>query len=74
LEDGKARTIRSREDKTNVAGLKHRVALDGYQVDSHAVADAILLRLRLLQRGRQAVAAQRAGRSRAGGVQRRPGR
>ena len=47
-----------------LARLKREIALNGYDVDSTAVADAILLKLRLLHRGRMAIAAAQAGRSR----------
>jgi hypothetical protein len=44
--------------------LKREIALNRYDMDSTAVAHAIRLKLRLLHRGRIAIAAAQAGRSR----------
>jgi hypothetical protein len=51
-------------DTKRLASLKRDIALHSYEVDSAAVAEAILLKLRLVQRGRMAIAAQRGDRTR----------
>jgi hypothetical protein len=54
--------VRTRDER--LARLKREIALNRYDMDSTAVAHAIRLKLRLLHRGRIAIAAAQAGRSR----------
>ncbi|MDX6583784.1 MAG: hypothetical protein QOI10_2968 [Solirubrobacterales bacterium] len=51
------------EIRGRLKDLKREIELNQYDVDAGAVADAILLKLRLLRHGREAMAISRAGRS-----------
>lgn len=56
-------TERVTYDTRRLASLKREIMLRHYQVDSAAVAEAILVKLRLLRQGREAIAAQPGGRT-----------
>ncbi len=59
-------------DGERLKTLKREIALNQYEVDAGAVADAILSKLRLVKQGHQALASNRADRSlRAGALRRR---
>jgi hypothetical protein len=62
--NGTGITERVTYDTKRLATLRREIALGRYGVDSAAVADAILLKLRLVRRGRTVIAAQRGDRSR----------
>lgn len=60
--------VRSREaELTETTGrlrdLKRDIQHNGYDVDSRVIADAILIKLRLVRQGRQALSGLEAGRS-----------
>jgi hypothetical protein len=52
------------ENGERLKKLKRDLALNQYDVDSGAVADAILRKLELIRQGRSALAEREAGRSR----------
>jgi hypothetical protein len=52
--------------------LKREIALNQYEIDACAVADAILSKLLLVKRGHLALATPEADRSRSRGERRRP--
>jgi hypothetical protein len=62
--NGASITEQVTHDTKRLASLKREIALQSYEVDSAAVAEAILLKLRLVRRGRMAIAAQRGDRTR----------
>jgi hypothetical protein len=51
--------------------LKREIALKGYDIDAGAVADAIVVKMRLVREGRRALAASEADRSQSPGGPRR---
>jgi hypothetical protein len=69
---------RGKRDRTETGErlktLKHDIALNQYEVDAELVADAILSKLRLVRRGRVALASDEADRTRRSGRQHRRGR
>jgi hypothetical protein len=62
---GTATTERVTDDTKRLATLKREIAMRGYEVDSTAVARAILIKLRLLRRARAAIDALPNDRTRA---------
>jgi hypothetical protein len=67
-------TERVTYDTRRLASLKREIMLRRYQVDSAAVAEAILVKLAVLRRGREAIAAQPGGRTPAPDASSRPRR
>jgi hypothetical protein len=61
-------------DTKRLATLRREILLHRYEIDSAAVAEAIRLKLRLVRRGRAAIAAQRGDRSPGADERSRPGR
>jgi hypothetical protein len=57
------RGLSKEQSSERLEQLKRDIALHQYDVDSAAVADAIVRKLRLVRRGREALASSEAGRS-----------
>jgi hypothetical protein len=72
--NGTVITERVTYDTKRLTTLRREIALGGYEVDSAAVADAILLKLRLVRRGRAVIAAHRSDRSRGADERSHPAR
>jgi hypothetical protein len=69
-EPRRERTTELSESKTRVNELKRDIALDRYEPDSGAVADAILTKLKLVKRARVALAQGEGGQSPTGSAPR----
>lgn len=71
---GVGKTERVTYDTKRLASLQREIASRTYEVDSGAVAEAILLKLRLVRRARRAIAAMSDDRSPGLGGPSRPDR